>query len=73
MPAYPAMLAAIRGAKHCIAMASYIFRDDAAGQEFADALIAAARRGVEVRVLLDGVGAGYFRPRDLLSHAARAA
>lgn len=60
--AYPAMLAAIAGAKSAIAMASYIFRDDAAGQEFADALIAAARRGVEVRLLLDGVGAGYFRP-----------
>ncbi len=60
---YPAMLAAIRGAKSHVAMASYIFRDDAAGQEFADALIEAARRGVEVRVLLDGVGTGYFRPR----------
>ncbi len=34
--AYPAMLAAIRAAKHCIAMSSYIFRDDAAGQEFAE-------------------------------------
>ncbi len=58
--AYPAMLAAIRGAKHCVAMASYIFRDDEAGQEFADALIEAASRGVQVKVLLDGVGAGYF-------------
>ena len=60
--AYPAMLAAIGDAKHCIAMASYIFRDDAAGRAFADALIAAHRRGVEVRVLLDSVGIGYFFP-----------
>ena len=60
--AYPPMLAAIRGAKSSIAMASYIFRDDEAGREFAEALIEAAGRGVEVRVLLDGVGAGYFRP-----------
>ncbi len=58
--AYPLMLAAIRGAKHNIAMASYIFRDDEAGREFADALIEANNRGVEVRVLLDGVGSGYF-------------
>lgn len=60
--AYPAMLAAIRGAKSCIAMSSYIFRNDAAGNEFADALIEAAQRGVRVRVLLDGVGMGYFHP-----------
>jgi cardiolipin synthase len=61
--AYPEMLAAIRGAKHGIAMSSYIFRNDAAGQEFADALIAAVRRGVSVRVLLDSVGIGYLHPR----------
>ncbi|MBW8708937.1 MAG: PLDc N-terminal domain-containing protein, partial [Alphaproteobacteria bacterium] len=60
--AYPPMLAAIRDAKHCIALSSYIFRNDVVGQEFADALIAAARRGVKVRVLLDSVGAGYIFP-----------
>ena len=32
--AYPAMLAAIGEAEHCIAMASYIFRDDDAGRAF---------------------------------------
>ena len=56
------MLAAIRGAKTCIAMSSYIFRNDATGNEFADALIEAAQRGVAVRVLLDSVGMGYFYP-----------
>ncbi len=60
--AYPAMLAAIAGAARSIAMTSYIFRDDAAGRQFAKALIAAHRRGVEVRVLLDSVGIGYFYP-----------
>ncbi|MBA2588403.1 MAG: PLDc N-terminal domain-containing protein [Alphaproteobacteria bacterium] len=60
--AYPPMLAAIREAKTCIAMSSYIFRNDAAGQEFAEALVAAAQRGVMVRVLLDSVGAGYLFP-----------
>ncbi len=58
--AYPQMLAAIAGAQHCIAMSSYIFRNDAAGRQFADALTQAARRGVLVRVLLDGVGTGYL-------------
>ena len=60
--AYPAMLEAIRNAKTCIAMSSYIFRNDEAGQEFVEALSQAAKRGVLVRVLLDGVGTGYLYP-----------
>jgi cardiolipin synthase A/B len=60
--AYPQMLAAIRGAQHGVAMSSYIFRNDAAGKEFADALIEAVGRGVTVRVLLDSVGTGYLYP-----------
>jgi cardiolipin synthase A/B len=60
--AYPEMLAAIRGAKQSVAMSSYIFRNDAAGREFAGALIGAAQRGVAVRVLLDSVGSGYLYP-----------
>ncbi|MDB5740607.1 MAG: cls [Alphaproteobacteria bacterium] len=63
--AYPAMLEAIAGAKHCVALCSYIFCDDASGRAFADALIGARRRGVTVRVLLDGVGSGYFFPAIL--------
>jgi cardiolipin synthase A/B len=61
--AYPQMLAAIAGARHSIALASYIFRDDAAGRAFAQALIAAKARGVAVRVLLDSVGTGYVFSR----------
>ncbi len=61
--AYPVMLAAIAGARHSVALASYIFRDDTTGRQFADAMIAAKARGVEVRVLLDSVGIGYFAPR----------
>jgi cardiolipin synthase A/B len=63
--AYPVMQAAIREAQHSIALASYIFRDDAVGRPFIDALIDARRRGVAVRVLLDGVGSGYCRPSVL--------
>lgn len=58
--AYPAMLAAIGAAKHSLAMASYIFRDDQVGQEFAHALSDAHKRGVQTRVLVDSVGSGYI-------------
>ena len=68
--AYPEMLAAIRGAKESVAMSSYIFRDDAAGQAFAEALIQAAQRGVAVRVLLDSVGVGYVWP-EIYHHMKR--
>ena len=58
--AYPQMLAAIDGATRGVVLASYIFRDDAAGRRFIEALGNAKARGVEVRVLLDSVGAGYL-------------
>jgi cardiolipin synthase len=58
--AYPAMLAAIDAAERSVAMASYLFVSDAAGDRFVDALARAARRGVAVRVLLDAVGIGLF-------------
>jgi cardiolipin synthase A/B len=61
--AYPVMVAAIEGAQHSVVLSSYIFRADAAGRQFIDALVRAARRGVEVRVLIDGIGAGYFVSR----------
>ena len=47
--AYPAMLAAIDGAERSIALQTYIFRNDAAGRRFIDALARAAARGVAVR------------------------
>jgi cardiolipin synthase A/B len=54
---YPAWLAAIESAAHSITIESYIFADDAVGNRFAEALAAAARRGVRVRVLQDWLGA----------------
>lgn len=57
--AYPAMLAAIRGARHSVALTSYIFRDDTIGSAFVEALADAQKRSVTVRVLLDGIGSGY--------------
>ncbi len=60
--AYPAMLAAIERAQSTITLASYIFDFDAVGRKFIDALAAAHERGVQVRVLIDDVGARYSRP-----------
>jgi cardiolipin synthase len=58
--AYPQMLAAIDGATRSIALSSYIFRADVAGNPFIEALTRAKDRGVDVRVLIDGYGGGYF-------------
>ncbi len=53
---FPALLAAIAGAKHHIHLDTYIFEDDALGRLVADALIAKAEQGVEVRLIYDDVG-----------------
>ncbi len=60
--AYSAMLLAIGGAKHHVALQSYIFDNDAVGKQFAQALADAHSRGVKVRVLVDAVGEAYSRP-----------
>ena len=60
--AYPVMLAAIAGARTSVALSSYIMRDDGIGGRFAHALQEAQARGVAVRVLVDGIGSGYFSP-----------
>jgi cardiolipin synthase len=55
--AYPAMLRAIDEATRSISLCTYIFDNDRVGQLFVDALERAVSRGVEVRVLIDGIGA----------------
>lgn len=75
--AFPAMLEAIANARHSIWLATYIFRSDATGRQFVRALREAVARGVQVRVLVDGVGALYglsfpvFRLRRARVPAAR--
>jgi cardiolipin synthase A/B len=59
---FSAMTAAIRDAKVTVNLESYIFKDDRAGKIIADALMEAARRGVEVRVLVDGTGSKFSGP-----------
>lgn len=60
--AYAAMVQAIARAKRSILLETYIFDRDPIGLRFGDALIAAVKRGVEVRVLIDAVGARYSVP-----------
>jgi cardiolipin synthase len=57
--AYPAMLRAIDEASQSVTLTTYIFRHDPMGERFLDALRRAVFRKVEVRVLIDDVGARY--------------
>jgi len=58
---YGALKEDIRNAKDHVHIATYIWRDDEVGREFLELLVAAARRGVTVRVLVDEVGSLYLR------------
>ncbi|NNG47071.1 MAG: cardiolipin synthase, partial [Deltaproteobacteria bacterium] len=60
--AFPAMLNAIAGSKETICLSTYIFESNETGRRFTDALIRAAERGVEVRVLIDALGERYSFP-----------
>jgi cardiolipin synthase len=60
--AYPAMLDAIAGAGDSIHLSTYIFDGDNIGHRFVQALKDAAVRGVEVRVIVDGLGEKYSHP-----------
>jgi cardiolipin synthase len=57
---FPALIAAIDSAAHEVHLETYIFADDRTGRLVAGAMAAAARRGVAVRVLVDGFGARDF-------------
>lgn len=63
--AYAAMLEAIEQAKRSIILETYIFDNDRIGARFVSALQRAKQRGVEVRVLIDAVGARYSVPSIL--------
>ncbi len=53
---FPAMVRAIDLARQRVWLATYIFHDDPAAESVARALAAAARRGVQVGVVVDGFG-----------------
>ena len=52
---FPALEAAIAGARHEIYLETYIFADDAAGRRIARALAEAAEQGVRTHVIVDGM------------------
>lgn len=54
---------AIRDSKHHVHLEYYIWEPDRIGTHFRDLLVAAAREGVEVRVLYDAVGSPKLKPR----------
>jgi cardiolipin synthase len=56
---FDAMIEAIERAQEYVYFSTYIFDGGPLGQRFAAALSAAADRGADVRVLLDGVGEWY--------------
>jgi cardiolipin synthase len=60
--AFPRMLEAIAGARDSVWLSTYVFQSDRVGRQFVDALAAAVRRGVNVRVLVDGIGEWYDWP-----------
>ena len=55
--AFPVMLEAIAGARHRVSFEGYIFDTGAIPTRFATALASAAARGVDVRIVLDAIGA----------------
>src|SRR4029079_17962183 len=56
---FPAMLEAIRKARQTINFEAFILYSDEIGREFRDALCQRARDGIEVRIILDGIGSGW--------------
>jgi cardiolipin synthase len=68
---FPALERAIHLARYEIHIETYIYVDDASGRRITNALCQAARRGVTVRVMVDGFGAQDM-PKALIAelHAA---
>jgi cardiolipin synthase len=56
---FPAMLKAIRAAEKTVNFAAYILHSDEVGRQFRDAFCERAKAGIEVRILLDGIGSGW--------------
>ncbi len=53
---FPAMLGAIRSAKHSISFETYVFQDGEIARQFTDALAERAQSGVKVHAILDAQG-----------------
>ncbi len=60
---FPAMLADIHAATDSVYLCTYIFQHDQIGRQFISSLVAAQSRGVDIKVLVDGLGALAYPPR----------
>lgn len=71
------MIEDVDRATHHVHLLTYIYLCDSAGRLMADALIRAARRGVSVRLMVDGLGSRPFlrcpMPRELAAAGVRVA
>ncbi len=56
---FPALIEDIKSAKETIHLAYFIWRDDALTQEIKDLLIEKAKKGIEVKILIDALS-GFF-------------
>ena len=62
---FPALVAAVDAAEREVWLETYILADDPAGRAVAEALVRAASRGVDVRLLVDGWGAKHYLTKRL--------
>ena len=53
---FPSMLAAVNGATRRVSFETYIYNEGTIGKQFTDAFIAAAKRGVQVQLVVDAMG-----------------
>jgi len=60
---FPAVLGALRDAKHHIHMEYYIFEDDEIGNEIKNVLVQKAKEGVRVRFVYDDLGSRSIRKK----------
>jgi cardiolipin synthase len=60
---FPPMLDAVKRAQRRISFETYIYNKGTVGQQFTDAFIAAAKRGVQVQLVVDAIGSNSI-PKD---------
>jgi len=62
---FPAFIQAIEGAKQHIHLEIYILRNDGIGSRISELLLAKAKAGVKVRIIIDGIGSRKLPPEYL--------
>ncbi len=73
---FAALISLIENARSSLKLAYYMYREDRVGRKVRDALVAAARRGVDVHLIVDGFGAEtsedfFVELRDAGGHFAK--